>query len=251
MRPHRSSSGCHPLEAQLAGDGGAVQLPVEPGQGAGAQRHLSRARAHCLKPGGVAAQHPEIGKQVVGQVDRLGALQVRVAGHRPPGVGVGELAEPSHQLADQLDRALGTLADVEGDVGRDLIVARAPRVQLAADRAGDLGDPALDRHVDVFVVGLERKAILAELEGDLVESRVQGVELAVVEHAGEEQGARVRLRLAHVLRPETPIEPDRRVQPVKERVLGLAEARHRADLRRRGARWPWRGTAPSLRGPAP
>ena len=35
------------------------------------------------------------------QVDRLGALQVRVAGHRPVGVALGELQQPLHQRADQ------------------------------------------------------------------------------------------------------------------------------------------------------
>ena len=165
------------------------------------------------------------------EVHRLRSLEVRVAGHRPPGVPRGQLAENRHQRAGQFDRSVAALADVEGDVGRDLVVARAPGVELAAHRPGDLGDPPLDRHVDVLVVGREREAVLAELGGDLVERRVQGVELAVVEHPGEKQRPRVRLRLAHVLGPEALIELDRRVQPVKERVLGFAEARHRADLR--------------------
>ena len=46
---------------------------------------------------GVSPQHPEVGQQVVPQVDGLGALEVRVAGHRPVGVALGQLQQAPHQ----------------------------------------------------------------------------------------------------------------------------------------------------------
>ena len=58
------------------------------------------------------------------------------------------------------------LAREQRDVGDDLVVARARRVQLAADRPGDLGQPPLDGHVDVLVVGLERERPVAQLALD-------------------------------------------------------------------------------------
>ena len=53
----------------------------------------SRRRAeHELEAPRVAAEHPEVGEQVVREVDRLRALQVRVAGHRPVEVALGDAA---------------------------------------------------------------------------------------------------------------------------------------------------------------
>ena len=49
------------------------------------------------------------------------------------------------------------------EVGRHLVVARASRVELSADRADHLGQPALDRRVDVLVAGCERELRLLEL----------------------------------------------------------------------------------------
>ena len=46
---------------------------------------------------------------------------------------------------------------------------------LPADRARELGEAALDRHVDVLVVGREREAPLAQLRRDRVEAREQRV----------------------------------------------------------------------------
>ena len=83
---------------------------------------------------------------------------MRVARHRPVGVALGEVGERAHQLAAAPARASALLAHEQRHVGRDLVVARPRGVELAADRAGDLGQPALDRHVDVLVAGLEVEA---------------------------------------------------------------------------------------------
>jgi len=41
-------------------------------------------------------------------------------------------------------------------------------VQLSADRPGDLGDAALDRHVDVLVRVRKRKRLVAQLLLNLI-----------------------------------------------------------------------------------
>ena len=50
-----------------------------------------------LEAADVAGEHPEVGEQVVAEVDRLGALQVGVAGHRPVAVGLGEGQQALHR----------------------------------------------------------------------------------------------------------------------------------------------------------
>ena len=91
------------------------------------------------------------------QVDRLGALQVRVAGHRPVPMGLREVQQPGHQRGDQLPRTSRPRPDVESQVRGHLVVSRSPGVELAADGPRDLGQPALDRHVDVLVLVEDRE----------------------------------------------------------------------------------------------
>ena len=135
------------------------------------------------------------------EVDRLCALQVGVAGHRPVRVLAGAREQSAHQPADLLARKQRALARVEREVGHDLVVARARGVQPARDRSGDLGQAPLDRHVDVFVVGREGEPLLGELHRDRVQAREQriailrGDDLALAEHL------RVGARDGDVLRP--------------------------------------------------
>ena len=58
---------------------------------------------------------------------------------------------------------------VEPQAGGHLVVAAPPGVQLGADLAGELGDPSLDRGVDVLVGRLELERPVGELAVDAVE----------------------------------------------------------------------------------
>ena len=121
----------------------------------------------------VAAELPEVGQQVVREVHGLGALEVGVAGHRPVEVALGlaRAAAPSGRSSSTL-RLERVGAHEQGHVGGHLVVARACGVQLAADRPGDLRQPALDRHVDVLVAR-------GDLEGVLVDLPAHGREAAL------------------------------------------------------------------------
>ena len=116
------------------------------------------------------------------------------------------------------------VAGEERDVGGDLVVARARRVQLAAGRPGELGHPPLDGHVDVLVVGEEREPPLRELGLHRVERREQRVAIGGGDDPGAGQHPRVRPRLAHVVRPQPPVEAQRGVELAEDGVLGLGEA---------------------------
>ena len=80
----------------------AVGGEVHAGQRARAQRQVVGRPEHELEAPRVAPEHPEVREQVVREVDRLGALQVRVARHRPVQVAVRELHERALQALQRL-----------------------------------------------------------------------------------------------------------------------------------------------------
>ena len=85
------------VEAELARDELPVGVEVHARQRPGAKR---QARALALGEGkalAVARQHPEVGEQMVAEVDGLGALQMGVAGHSPVDVLLGALDQRRHQ----------------------------------------------------------------------------------------------------------------------------------------------------------
>jgi hypothetical protein len=146
-----------PAKPELARHEAAVGVEVHARQRPRAERELGRGAQHELEARGVAAEHPEVREQVVRQVHGLRALEMRVARHRPVLVALGERDEHALQTLELLERLQRVRASEHRHVGRDLVVARARGVQLAADRPDDLRQPALDRHVDVLVVVAEAK----------------------------------------------------------------------------------------------
>ncbi len=140
------------------------------------------------------------------EVDGLRALQVRVPRQRPIEVALRDVEQRAGERLDLIGESHRVIADVEREVSRDLVVARSAGVDLAAARASELRDAALDRHVDVDIVGAEREAALGELLLDLVE---RGVDRGLVGLAddpllGEHRGVRARLR--DVVGPEAAID---------------------------------------------
>ena len=116
------------------------------------------------------------------EVDRLGALQMRVGRHRPVRVALGERQQPRLQRPDELQGALGALGGEQRQVGRHLVVSRAAGVQLAAERPDQLGQPSLDRRVDVLVGVAELELLPLELAGDLVEAAADPFQLLRGDH---------------------------------------------------------------------
>ena len=129
--------------------------------------------------------------------------------------------------------------DEHRHVGGYLVVARARRVQAAAGARRHLGDPSLDRHVDVLVAVSERKGAVAQLAGHLIERAVQLVAVLGADDLALGEHRRVGARLLDVVGPEAPVEADRVVQTTEGLVLGLGEAGHGASM----LRWPRRHPA--------
>ena len=122
-----------------------------------------------------------MGQQVVGQQHRLRPLQVRVAGQVHVGRVGGPLGQRLLQRHDVVGHAHEGAPAPQAQVGRHLVVAAAPGVQLGPDVAGQLGDPALDGRVDVLVAGGVDEHAGGELLLDQIERIDERAHLAVAQ----------------------------------------------------------------------
>ena len=111
----------------------------------------------------------------------------------------------------------GRVAQPHPEQGGDLVVARAPGAQLAAQlRARPLDQPALQRGVHVLVVGRRVERAGLDVGAELGQRVEHAGELGVGEQARPVQHPRVRHRAAHVVGREAPVE-----------VRGLRQRRQR------------------------
>ena len=110
-----------------------------------------------------------MGEQVVSEQDRLGALEVGVAGQ----VDVADLQRPLEQhhleIVDRRSDSEEFAFAPQTQVRRHLVVPTPGGVQLPAGRAGELGDPSFDGGVDVLVAGEEHELPGLHLDADVVE----------------------------------------------------------------------------------
>ena len=123
------------------------------------------------------------------------------------------LPRPGDQGAAQLvEAALGGLdsvAQVEEQVGRHLVVAAAAGVEPPRRLADLLGEPGLDIHVHVLERRVEREASVFDLLFDVLEPLEQrGLVLGPDQLAGPEH-PRVSAGEAQVVARQRPVEMDR------------------------------------------
>ena len=83
--------------------------------------------------------------------DGLGALQMRIAGHDRIQIGLGAGYQHGLQSGDgRVEHGEG-FQQPQAEIGGDLVVTAAPGVQLAGQRADQLGQAALYGGMDVFI----------------------------------------------------------------------------------------------------
>ena len=98
---------------------------------------------------------------------------------------------------------------VQARVGRDLVVAAAPRVQARAGGPDPLGEHALDRHVHVLVGDPPLELAGLDLAVDLREPRLDRVRVCLGDDALRGEHARVRDGAADVLGPHALVDRQR------------------------------------------
>ena len=108
----------------------AVQRQGGTGQRAAAEGADVRAPVAVEQPALVALQHFDVGQQMMRQINRLGALQMGVAGDEHVGILPSQSDQRGLQPVDGEAQRNNFLAQPQPHVQRDLIVARAARVQL-------------------------------------------------------------------------------------------------------------------------
>ena len=150
--------GRHAVEAEGLGHVLAVDRQGRAGQGRRAQRQDVEPLPAIGQSVAVAGELLDEGQEVMRGQDRLGPLQVGVAGQDQAGMAVGRADEgflQGHEPGvDPVDRVAGP----ELDVGRHLVVAAPGGVELPADVAQAVDQGRLDVHVDVLALEDERES---------------------------------------------------------------------------------------------
>lgn len=130
--------GADAVEAELLGDGCAVEVDGGSGEGSGAEGADVEALASVGEAADVAGNHLDVGEEVVADGDGLAALKVGVAGDGVGGVRFGLAEEGALEGGKVGDDVVDLLATVEAGVGGDLVVAGAGGVELGSSGA-DVG----------------------------------------------------------------------------------------------------------------
>ena len=210
-------------EAQELRGAGAVERVGRAGERRGAERVGVGGRTCRDQARMVAHEHPEVREQVVGEKHRLGVLEVRVAGHHDVEVLLGSVEQDAAQRHVAGDQVVAEVLGEQADVGGDLVVAGAARVEARAGGADVAREGALDGHVDVLVVDVPDEGAVRDLAGDALEARIDGGLVVGRDDALLGEHARVGAAARDVLGGHGPVDLEARAELLRERVHALLE----------------------------
>ena len=88
---------------------------------------------------------------------RLRGLQMGEARHHGVGMLDGTIHQRALKRGERPVDVVDDVADVEPEIGRNLIVARTCGMQAACGRSDQFAETAFDIHVNVFERALERE----------------------------------------------------------------------------------------------
>ena len=193
---------------------GAIQRQGRTGQRAAAERADVGAGITVQEPALVAFQHFDISQQMMRQINRLGALQMGVAGDDDIGVFLTEFDQRRLQALNGRLQDHDFLAQPQPHVERDLVIAGAAGVQFGPGRFA-AGQGVLDIHVDIFQFLPPNEFARDNFPGDGGEGLFDGARFPGGQHADFFQHGGVGERAEDVVLPKPPIKGD-----------GLGEFRH-------------------------
>ena len=117
-----------------------------------------------------------------------------------------------------------TLLGEQARVGADLVVAAAARVKTRARVADFGGEHALDGHVDVLVVDVEREVARLDLALDTLKARVDLVGILLRDDALVREHRCMGARACDVLRVELLVDGKRCAEALRELAHALFES---------------------------
>jgi hypothetical protein len=208
------------VEAQVAGEGFAVQEQRRSGQGAGPEGKHVDARPRVAQALVVPHQGPGVGSGEMAEADRLGGAGVGEAGHGhvvafPALLGQG-LHEGGHGTTQAIDRR----TNPEPQRGHGLLVAAASQVGLAGEVPHGLAQTGLHEAVDVLGVALEARGVRLGPGQDLRQAEVEGRGLVAGEGAAPLQGLHEGPRGGDLLGKQAAVEGEGAVE-VPEGTVGV------------------------------
>ena len=136
----------------------------------------------------------------------------------------GQVQQAALEIADQGLAMADLAAQVEADVGGDLVVARAPGVQFLAGIADQLGQARLDVHMHVFQLHRPGEVAAGDLAADLGQPPFDGQPLVLVEHADALQHSRMGQGAFDIDIGQAPVEVHGGGEGLHEGIGGFLES---------------------------
>ncbi len=222
----------HGVDAVLAHTGHSQfprrDRPVQGERGAGQRPRPERRDVHAParlhEPVGVPGEHLPVRQEVMGEEDRLGPLQMGVAGKDDPEKLFGPGDDGFLDLHEEPENLVDFIAQVQPEIDGNLVVAAAPRVQLSPDGADPADQATLDRHVDVLVREIEGKFPGIDLPADSQQTLDDPLRLGLRQDAPLSQHPRVGDAAGDVVPVEQDVVRDRSGELLDEPVGRAVEA---------------------------
>ena len=164
------------------------------GKSRGAERTAVDSAAQLRHAFAVALEHFDVGEQVVPEAYGLGDLHVRKARHERVGFFGGVVHEHFLQVAEHGDDLIDLGAQVQTNVGGNLVVAAAAGVQTLARVADELRQARFDVEVNVLEFKLPEELTRLDLVGNLSHAASDVGQILFGNHAAGRKHLSVRKR---------------------------------------------------------